>query len=178
MQSCANSIANALELPQSSFSHWQMYESSIIHWYHSYCCLSQSLDEIAQIYNLVFSTGFSWLSMFEFWLYATVSSWGFNWWDVSISSVKPSVTCHIPISSVNSSPPEQNGCHFANNIFLTENGKILIQFSLKFVPKSPIGNKSTLVQVMACRLFGAKPLPEPMLTQFTDAYMWHEGEMS
>ena len=27
--------------------------------------------------------------------------------------------------------------------------------------------------VMACRLFGTKPLPEPMLTQFTDVYMGH-----
>ena len=48
-----------------------------------------------------------------------------------------------------------------------------IQVSLKFVPKDSIDNKSALVQVMACRLFGAKPLPEPMLTQFTDAYMRH-----
>ena len=44
---------------------------------------------------------------------------------------------------------------------------------MKFVPKGPINNKSALVQVMACRLFGAKPLPESMLTQFTDAYMGH-----
>ena len=33
----------------------------------------------------------------------------------------------------------------------------------------PIDIKSALVQVMACSLLGAKPLPEPMLTQFTDA---------
>ena len=51
--------------------------------------------------------------------------------------------------------------------------KISIYFSLKFVPKGPIDNKSALVQIMACRLFGAQPLPEPMLTQFTNAYMRH-----
>ena len=55
--------------------------------------------------------------------------------------------------------------------FLNENVRISIKISLKFVPKGPIDNKSTLVQVMAWRLTGDKPLPEPMLTQFTDAYM-------
>ena len=58
-------------------------------------------------------------------------------------------------------------------IFLNENYRIQIQISLNFVPKSPIDNKSTLVQVMAWRQIGDKPLPEPMMTQFTDAYMRH-----
>ena len=58
-------------------------------------------------------------------------------------------------------------------IFLNENDRIPIQISLKFVPSSPIDNKPALVQVMAWRLFGAKPLPESMMTQFTDAYMRH-----
>ena len=55
-------------------------------------------------------------------------------------------------------------------IFLNENDRILIRKSLKFVP---IGNKSALVQVMAWRQTGDKPLPEPMQTHFTDAYMRH-----
>ena len=38
-------------------------------------------------------------------------------------------------------------------------------------PKSPIENKLALVQVMAWRRTDNKPLPEPILTQFTDAYM-------
>ena len=63
-------------------------------------------------------------------------------------------------------------------IFLNENDRIPIQISLKFVPKRPIDNKSALVQVMARRRTGDKPLPEPMMTQFTDAYMRHQGEMS
>ena len=50
---------------------------------------------------------------------------------------------------------------------------ILIKLSLKFVTKSLIKNKSALVQVMACRQRGSKPLPETMLTQSTDAYVWH-----
>ena len=56
-------------------------------------------------------------------------------------------------------------------IFLNENVKILIQISLQFVPRGPIDNKSALVQVMAWRRTGDKPLSEPMLTSFTDAYM-------
>ena len=58
-------------------------------------------------------------------------------------------------------------------IFLNENDKIPIQISLKLVPRSPIDNKPALVQVMAWRRTGDKPLPEPMMTQFTDAYMRH-----
>ena len=57
------------------------------------------------------------------------------------------------------------------SIFLNENDRIPIQISLKFVPGSPIDNKRALVQVMAWRWTGAKPLHEPMLTHFTDAYM-------
>ena len=57
-------------------------------------------------------------------------------------------------------------------IFLNENVSILIQISLKFVPKGPIDNKSALFQGMAWRRTGDKPLPEAM-TQFTDAYMRH-----
>ena len=51
-----------------------------------------------------------------------------------------------------------------------ENDRIPIRISLKYVPKGIIDNKSALVQVMAWRRAGDKPLPEPMLTQFTDAY--------
>ena len=78
---------------------------------------------------------------------------------------------------VNSSPPEQHGRHFADDIFrcifVNEKFCIAIQISLKFVPKGQIDYKSALVQVMAWRRTGDKPLPEPMLTQFTDAYMRH-----
>ena len=58
-------------------------------------------------------------------------------------------------------------------IFLNEKGRIPIEISLKFVPRSPIDNKPALVQIMAWRRPGDKPLSEPMLTQFTDAYMRH-----
>ena len=59
----------------------------------------------------------------------------------------------------------------AENYIITE--ALNLQFSLKVIPKGRIDNESALNQVMPCRLFGAKPLPEPMLTQFTDAHMRH-----
>ena len=58
-------------------------------------------------------------------------------------------------------------------IFLNGNVRILIKISLKFVPKDPIDCKLALVQVMAWRQIGDKPLPEPMPIQFTNAYMRH-----
>ena len=75
--------------------------------------------------------------------------------------------------------PGQNGHHFEDNIFrhisLKESVTISIQMSLKFAPEGPINSKSSLVQAMAWCQTGDKPWPEPMLTQFTNAYMWHWG---
>ena len=51
---------------------------------------------------------------------------------------------------------------------MNENFANLIQISLKFVPKSPIDNMAALVQAMAWRRRGDKPLPEPMLTQISE----------
>ena len=68
-----------------------------------------------------------------------------------------------------------NGRHFADDIskciFMNEKFCILIRIPLKFVPMGPIDKKSVLVQVMAWCLVGAKPLPAPILTQFTNTYM-------
>ena len=68
--------------------------------------------------------------------------------------------------------PGQNGCHFAddifNFIFMNEKLCILIRISLKFAPKGPVDNKSALVQAW-CRT-DDKPLCEPMLAEFTNAY--------
>ena len=60
-----------------------------------------------------------------------------------------------------------------NRILLNENVWISIKISLKFVPEGLTDNKPVLVQVMAWHQTGDKPLPKPMLTQFTDAYMRH-----
>ena len=50
---------------------------------------------------------------------------------------------------------------------------ILIKISLKFIPKGLIANNPALVQIMAWRQIGDKPLSEPMLARFTDAFIRH-----
>ena len=62
--------------------------------------------------------------------------------------------------------------------FLNENVWIQIEISPKFVPKGPINNIQALVQMLAWRWTGAKPLSEPMMIQFNNAYMHHSASMS
>ena len=80
-------------------------------------------------------------------------------------------------SVIISSPSEQYSHHLADDIFksifMNEKFCISIQISLKFVPKRPVDNKSELDQVMAWGWTGVKPLPGPILTQFTEAYTRH-----
>ena len=65
--------------------------------------------------------------------------------------------------------PIQNGRHLANDtfkrIFLNENIRILIQISLKFVPRGPFNYIPAMVQIMAWRRPGDKPLSEPMMVR-------------
>ena len=68
---------------------------------------------------------------------------------------------------INSLRPRPNRRHFPDDIFrcifLNENIRIAINISLSFVPKGPIDNILALVQIMAWRLSGDKPLSEPMM---------------
>ena len=70
---------------------------------------------------------------------------------------------------VNTLRPRQNGRHFADDIFkcifLNENVWIPTQISLKFVPQGPINNIPALVQIMAWRRLGDKPLSGPMMVR-------------
>ena len=69
--------------------------------------------------------------------------------------------------SINSLRPRQDGRHFPDGIFkrifLNENVWILIKISLKFVPKGLINNIPALVQIMAWRRPGDKPLSQAMM---------------
>ena len=77
--------------------------------------------------------------------------------------------CPIPLwwMVINSLRPRPNRRHIADDIFkcifLNENAWIPIKISLKFVPKGPINNIPALVQIMAWRRSGDKPLSEPMM---------------
>ena len=68
---------------------------------------------------------------------------------------------------VNSLRLRRNRRHFTDDIFkcifLNEHVWISITVSLKFVPKGPVNNIPALVQIMAWRRPGNKPLSEPMM---------------
>ena len=68
---------------------------------------------------------------------------------------------------INTLRPKQNSRHFLDDIFkcifLNENVWMSFELSLKFDPKGQINNIPTLVQIMACRRPGDKPLSEPMM---------------
>ena len=68
---------------------------------------------------------------------------------------------------INTSRPRQNGRQCPDDIFkwifLNENVWISINISLKFVPRGPINNIPTLVQVMAWHRLDDKPLSDPMM---------------
>ena len=68
---------------------------------------------------------------------------------------------------INTLRPRRDRRHFADDIFkcvlLNENERISLRISLKFVPKGSINNNPALVQIMAWRRSGDKPLSEPMM---------------
>ena len=77
------------------------------------------------------------------------------------------LTCNHVETCFNTLRLRQNGRHFPDDIFkcifLDENVWISIKVSLTFVPESPINNIPALVQIMARRRLGDKPLSEPMM---------------
>ena len=68
---------------------------------------------------------------------------------------------------INTLRPRQDGRLFPDDIFksifFNENVQFLIKMSLTFVPVAPINNIPALVQIMAWRRPGNKPLSEPMM---------------
>ena len=87
------------------------------------------------------------------------------WW--SGDETQSLVDHGIESAHYNTLRPRQNGCHFADDIFkgifLNENALMSIKISLTFVPKGPINNIPSLVQIMAWRRPGDKPLSEPVM---------------
>ena len=81
-----------------------------------------------------------------------------NWHDITFMEY---FNQHIEVNT--------NGCRFPNNIFkwIFLNGTVWIpiEISLKFVSKGAINNIPALVQIMAWRYQGYKPLSEPMMVR-------------
>ena len=90
-------------------------------------------------------------------------------WQTPITQrVSKLLSCMIVwISYFNSLRPRQNGRHFADDIFecifSNENVWISLEISLKFVPEVRIDNIPALVQIIALRRPGDKPLSESMM---------------
>ena len=97
-----------------------------------------------------------------------ISMWGHVQWVCPFIAEFVSV---LPIptkqQSINTLRRRRNEQHFTDAIFkpvfFNENVWVSIKISLKFVPKGPINNISALVQIMAWRRSGDKPLSEPMM---------------
>ena len=129
--------------------------------------------------KMTYSNVFCWKKSFMFyWVLfltlrsnsMTISQYWFRWWPGTKQMTSPnSKATQITAASagLNSLRPRQNGRHFADytfkRIFLNENIRISIKTSLKFVPKGPINNIPSLVQIMAWRRPGDKPLSEPVM---------------
>ena len=81
-------------------------------------------------------------------------------------AVGPS-TKRVTYTDINTLIPRQNGRQFADDTFecilLNENVWIPITIWLEFVPKGSINNIPALVQIMAWRRPGDKPLSESMM---------------
>ena len=82
---------------------------------------------------------------------------------------------NVYFSYLKSLGPRQNGRHFADDIFKcifeNENIWIPIKISLKFVPKGAINNIPALVQIIAWRRAGGRPLSEPMMVSLS-THIW------
>ena len=88
----------------------------------------------------------------------------------------------VTLSVLNTLRRRQNSRYYADDIFnciiLKENVLISLNISLKFVPKVRINNIPALIQIMAWRRPGGKPLSEPRAACLPDAFMRHSVSMS
>ena len=140
--------------------------------------MSLSLNEL----TITFSTHNLWINNYCIWgkfsQHTSKQSQIFNSLGPGDAYMHQSLHCWLPestiplsgpIRQINILRPRQNGCHFPDDIFkwifLNENVWISINISLKFVPRGPINNIPTLVQVMAWCRPGDKPLSEPMMVR-------------
>ena len=87
----------------------------------------------------------------------------------------------VTTSNINTFRREQNGRHFADDLFklffLYGTYCIPIKISLKFVLDGPINNEPILVQIMAWRRTGDKQLSEPTIYRPTFASLGLNGSI-
>ena len=126
--------------------------------------------------NYMEDCGLPFLCLIPSWELMRVSEWLF--WELTappdhsgaftLEWLIPPTHCRYNIS-LNTLTPRQNGLHFTDDIFkcifLNENVWIAIRISLTFVSEGPINNIPALVQIMAWRWPGDKPLSGPMMVK-------------
>ena len=135
------------------------------------CCSLKAGDTSFQFLRIPISNICPWWLDFAWFQFLTYLGWK----QFSVDS-----WCHMHdtrqmflclLYSFNTLRPRRNEQHFADDIFkrIFFNGNvwISIKVSLKFVPKGPINNIPALVQIMAWRRPGDKPLSEPMMVRST-----------
>ena len=89
----------------------------------------------------------------------------------------PGIRADLRHSEAETKWPQLFSRHFQTP-FPECNIRISIQFLLKCVPKGPVNNDQALVQMMAWRRSGDKPLSEPMIAYLTDVYKHHSASVS
>ena len=104
-------------------------------------------------------------------------------WGMSVVSVSNSLTWDYSIYthlSFNTLRPRQNCCHLPDNslklIFFNQNSWISINISLQYISGGLINNNPALVDIKAWCQRSINPLFEPMMVQFTDAYMCYSAQ--
>ena len=110
----------------------------------------------------------TWIACIGIKLYLVyVMYWLRFWKQLNVNAIHIHMCTWLPIMSLYTLRPKRNRRHFADDIFkcilLNETPLISIKISLKFIPKGPINNIPALVQIMAWRRPGDKPLSEPMM---------------
>ena len=121
------------------------------------------VDEMSKLISLLSTINYSWINLSSILSHVASSRKVL----ILVTKFLPSQPSYHHMSYINTLRLRQNGRHFPDDIlkciFLNENLWISIKISLKFVFKGPISNIPALVQIMAWRRPGDKPLSEPMM---------------
>ena len=148
-----------------------MMDPSIVSWYPVARMLLRHHGKVAQTVAInSLSTELFWGNMKNIEVYLDTEKAGRrhpSFWKEKGTSELSLNSLTSALERVNTLRSRENGRRYPDDIFkcifLNENICIPINISLKFVPKGQINNIPSLVQIMAWRRPGDKPLFEPMM---------------
>ena len=165
-----NMYWHLLTLSSQMFWHFVLTFSAVSFMFNKHTCILIFWSILWHVSpKLITGTSFDVMTCFGLKLYICITELGSSW--VQIGAYHIFHTVITEPFTVNTLRPRQNGCHFADDtfkrIFLNQNVRNSIKISPKFVPKGRIHNIPSLVQIMAWRRPGDKPLSEPMIRLLT-----------